>query len=297
VGKNGTTIEREVKLGLVELKHYLSDSPKTVYSAVIAQNRRDERSSNKGKGLKVGSNIVYLQRLEELIKQKYSPYAALQYMRNNGENHGVDICEKTVYNYIEAGHFLGLTNKDLPMKTRKKGKYRRVRTAYNNGKGTSISERPEIVDKRQEKGHWEIDLVVGKRGTSCVCLTLDERVTRKKIVIKLADKSQKSVIGALKKMRKKYRFKTITADNGGEFLDFESIEKWLKCRMYYAHPFSSWERGTNENGNRMLRRFYPKGTDFSEISQDEIDRVTDWINNYPRKILGGMSASMAFQAA
>jgi len=296
LGKHRTTIEREIPLGLVEQEHTWKENY-WVYSAEVAQNRRDERSNNKGKALKIGSNIEFANRIEELIKQKFSPYAALQFIRNNGENYGVDVCEKTLYNYIEAGIFLEITNKDLPMKPNKKGKYKRVRTALNNKKGTSISERPDSANNREEKGHWEIDLVVGKKGTKCVCLTLDERITRKRIVIKLMDKSQQSVISALKRLRKKYKFKTITADNGSEFLDFESIEKWLKCKMYYAHPFSSWERGTNENQNRMLRRFFPKGTDFGNVSQFEIDRATEWINNYPRKIFGGKSANMLFAQA
>ena len=290
--KNRTTISREIEIGKVDLTY---SGGEIEYSAEVAQNKRDYASSKKGKGLKIGNNIAYANRIEELIKQGFSPYAALQFMRNNGEDYGIDICEKTLYNYIESGSvFREITNENLPMKPHRKGKYKRVRVAHNNRKGTSISERPEKVNKRQEFGHWEIDLVVGKSGTKGVFLTLDERQTRKRIVIKLGDRTQKSVIAALKRLRKKYRFKTITADNGSEFLDFKSIEKWLKCKMYYAHPYSSWERGTNENGNRMVRRFYPKGTDLSGISQKDVDRMTEWINDYPRKILGGKSASMVF---
>ncbi|MEG2429027.1 MAG: IS30 family transposase, partial [Oscillospiraceae bacterium] len=92
-------------------------------------------------------------------------------------------------------------------------------------------------------------------------------------------------------------FKTITTDNGCEFLDFEGIEKSLfskksRTKMYFAHPYSSWERGTNENINKMIRRFIPKGVDISAFTENEIQKIQNWINNYPRKILGGKSANM-----
>jgi len=87
-------------------------------------------------------------------------------------------------------------------------------------------------------------------------------------------------------------FKSITADNGSEFLDSEAIKKAAKCdEVYYAHPYSSWERGSNENGNRILRRFIPKGTDIGKLTHSELQRIEDWVNNYPRKILGYKSAN------
>jgi IS30 family transposase len=87
-------------------------------------------------------------------------------------------------------------------------------------------------------------------------------------------------------------FKTITADNGSEFLDSEALKKAAKCtEIYYAHPYSSWERGSNENGNRILRRFVPKGTDIGKLTAKELQRIEDWVNNYPRKIFGYKSAN------
>jgi IS30 family transposase len=294
LGKHRTTIEREIKLGTIDRSY---DGLDDIYSAKHAQIKREFASSNKGRELKIGKNIEFANRIEELIKQKFSPYAALQFMRNNGENYGVDICEKTLYNYINSGVFREITNKNLTYKAKKKRTYKKVRLAKNNQLGESISKRPESVSTREEFGHWEIDLVVGKQGTKAVFLTLDERKTRKRIVIKLENKTQGAVVSALKRLRKKYKFKTITADNGSEFLDFKSIEKWLKCKVYYAHPYASWERGTNENQNRMIRRFYPKGMDLSGVSQEEIDKMTEWINNYPRKIFGGKSANMMYEQA
>ena len=93
-------------------------------------------------------------------------------------------------------------------------------------------------------------------------------------------------------------FKSITADNGSEFLDSKGMQKAAKCdEVYYAHPFSSWERGSNENGNRILRRFLPKGTDFSTLKPRDLKRIEDWVNNYPRKIFGYKTANDMYAAA
>ena len=92
-------------------------------------------------------------------------------------------------------------------------------------------------------------------------------------------------------------FKSITAENGSEFWDGEGIKRAAKCgEVYYAHPFSSWERGSNENGNRMLRRFLPKGTDFNKLRPKKLQRIKDWVNNYPRKIFGYKSANDMYAA-
>lgn len=182
---------------------------------------------------------------------------------------------------------------------RKKRNHRKIReVALNNRGGKSISERPEEINNRSERGDWEIDLVVGKQGTKPAILTLVERKTRKSIYILIKNKTQKEVINAIKKAVKKLKgnfdniFKTITADNGTEFLDSLGIKKAGKCEeVYYAHPYSSWERGSNENGNRMLRRFIPKGTDIGAISEEYLQWIEDWVNNYPRKILGYRTAN------
>jgi IS30 family transposase len=182
---------------------------------------------------------------------------------------------------------------------RKKREYRKVRTvALNNRNGKSITERPKEANERKELGHWEIDLVVGKQGTKPVILTLVERKTRKSLYVLAKNKTQNEVIAAIRKARRRVRgdftdvFKSITADNGSELLDSEAIKKAAKCgEVYYAHPYSSWERGSNENGNRILRRFVPKGTDIGTLTPREMQRIEDWVNNYPRKILGYKTAN------
>ena len=149
-----------------------------------------------------------------------------------------------------------------------------------------------------------MDCVVGNQGGSgAALLVLSERKTREEIIFKMPSKTQYSVIKVIDKLELKYggkfkdKFKTITVDNGSEFLDFKGIEQSIKdtrekrVPVYYAHPYSSWERGTNENTNKLIRRFIPKGTDIGKISKQRIKYIENWINNYPRKIFGYKSAN------
>ena len=149
-----------------------------------------------------------------------------------------------------------------------------------------------------------MDTVVGKKGTSAVLLVLTERKTREEIIRKMKSKSQYCVVKEIDKIErklgsKKFRetFKTITCDNGCENLDYEGIErsvltKQSRTKVYYAHPYSAWERGSNENANKLIRRFIPKGVDIGEFSHERIKMIEHWINNYPRRIFGGMSSNM-----
>ena len=304
------TIEREIKKGLVEQRqhnpNYNKNGPlyitKMVYKADTAQMRHNERAANKGRGLKIGHDHKLANYIEKKIKEeKWSPDAIIGRIKAEGLQFETTICTKTLYNYIDKEIFNEVTNKDLWVKknVNKKRDYKKIRTvALNNKKGKSITERPEKADDRSEKGHWEIDLVIGKKGTKTVILTLVDRKTRKSLYVLVRNKTQKEVIRAIRRVRKRVGgdfskvFKTITADNGSEFLDSEAIKKATNCdEVYYAHPYSSWERGSNENGNRILRRFVPKGTDIGKLTDKELQRIEDWVNNYPRKIHGYRTAN------
>jgi len=145
-------------------------------------------------------------------------------------------------------------------------------------------------------------LCSSRKNSAAVLLVLSERKTREEIILKLPDKTQESVIKAIDELERKYRrkfrekFKTITVDNGTEFLDYRGIEKSKiepgkdRTKVYYAHPYSSWERGTNENINKLIRRFIPKGTDISKVSKAKIKSIERWINEYPRRMFGYRSA-------
>lgn len=304
------TIEREIKVGLVEQRRrnpsYNKYAPQyiieLVYKADKAQAVREERASNKGRSLKIGNDQNLADYIEKKIKEdRWSPDVIIGRLKANGWKYKTTICTKTVYNYIDKGIFREVTNKDLWVKKagKKKRNYKRIRkVALNNRTGKSITERPEEANNRSERGHWEIDLVVGKQGTKAVILTLVERKTRKSLYVLARNKTQKEVIAAIKRARRRVGgdfseiFKTITADNGTEFLNSEGIKKAAGCEeVYYAHPYSSWERGSNENGNRILRRFIPKGIDIGKMTNKELQRIEDWVNNYPRKIHGYKTAN------
>lgn len=305
------TIERELKRGMVEQKH-LNEGPsknideplyitEMVYKADVAQRVHAERCENKGPALKIGYDHKLVEYIENKIKnERWSPDAVIGRIKEEGLEFETSICTKTLYSYIDKEIFAGISNKDLWVKKEGvKRNYKKVRkVALNNKKGKSIEERPDEINDRTEKGHWEIDLVVGKQGTKPVILTLVERKTRRSIYVCVKNKTQKEVVKAIKRARKRVGenfddvFKTITADNGSEFLDSDAMKKAGKCdEIYYAHPYSSYERGSNENGNRMLRRFIPKGTDISKITVKGLQKIEDWVNNYPRKILAYKTAT------
>lgn len=308
------TIERELKLGQVEQQRHNPSNSKDisqpmylvehVYCADTAQRRRRKNAANKGRGVKIGRDHQLANYIEDkIINDSWSPDVVIGRINAEGLEFDTTICTKTLYSYIDKGIFAGISNKNLLIKkNKKKRSYKRIRrVALNNPHGKSITERPEAVNERSEAGHWEIDLVVGKQGTKPAILTLVERKTRKSLYVLIKNKTQKQVILAIKRLKRRIAgnfddvFKSITADNGGEFLDSEGIKKAAKCDdVYYAHPYSSWERGTNENGNRMLRRFIPKGINIGTITVKKLQQIEDWVNNYPRKILGYKTSNEVF---
>jgi len=303
--KHKRTIEREIVRGTVQMMN-TDLSFKKQYCADTAQAVSLRNARNKGAGLKIGHDHKLAQHIEKkIIKEQYSPDAVIGEIVEKGLKLKTSICTKTLYNYIDKEVFAKISNNDLPVKRKpKKGNYHRVRVAHNNIKGTSIEERPKEIETRTEYGHWEMDLVVGKQGGSgAVLLVLTERSTREEIIRKMPDKKQESVQQALdnleRQQKKRFyeRFKTITVDNGSEFLNSKALERSVKepgtqrLKLYYAHPYSSWERGSNENANKLIRRFIPKGTDIGKYKHKDIQRIENWMNNYPRKIHGYKSAN------
>lgn len=294
--KHISSIYREFKRGRYE--HLNTDyTTEERYSPDIAQSKYRENLAAKGADLKIGADLEFAEYIEnKIIKEKYSPAAVLGEIKAKGIVFKTTICVSTCYSYIEKGIFLHLTNKDLPVKGKETSRrYKRVKQKRRSA-GESIENRPEEILKREEFGHWEMDCVEGKKKTKKTLLVLSERKTRDEIVIPIKSKSAECVVSALNKVEKNFRelfpkvFKTITVDNGSEFADVYGMEKSIfggkRTKVYYCHPYNSWERGTNENINKMVRRHYPKGTNFEKYSNKELLSLNDWINNYPRKIFG-----------
>jgi len=304
LGKNKTTIYREIKRGTISLLQ--SDlSRQNKYRADAAQRQCEKRARNKERGLKIGKDKkleTYI--LQKLVNDKYSPDVIIGEIKVKGLKFEGMICTKTLYNYIDAGIFTGISNENLwEKRKRKKRKYRSIRRiSIRNRLCRSIEERPELIERREEYGHWEGDCVKGKIGSKNSLFTLTERKTLEEIIIKLDQATQDNIKKAIDGLEKKYeerfkiKFKSITFDNGSEFLNWKHLELSIldpdkqRTVTYFAHPYSSWERGSNENQNRMIRRFIPKGTDLKNISSEEINRIEKWMNNYPRKKLGYKSA-------
>lgn len=159
----------------------------------------------------------------------------------------------------------------------------------------SIDERPAIVDTRERFGDWEIDTVLGKHGTGAL-VTIAERTSRFYLVKKVTSKSADAVRDATIELLRPYaeHVHTITADNGSEFVGHKAIAEALETEIYFAHPYSSWERGLNENSNGLLRQYIPKGTDLREITEEEVMQAMARLNARPRKCLGFRQPSVIF---
>lgn len=286
------TIYNEIKLGTYIHTHDLYDEKR--YSACKAEQLHKYAQTAKGCPLKIGKDRAYAEYLEKkIIKDRYSPAAALAAARKDGFT--TSVCVTTLYSYIEKRIFLKLSNKHLWVKSKKKERAGAPERRVAHPKLPSIADRPECINERSERGHWEMDLIVGKKGSLPVLLTLTERMTRQELIFKLPNKKAATVRGVFDDLEKripkfKEQFRSITTDNGSEFLVLEELQRSIhggkRFDVWYCHSYSAWEKGTNENHNRMIRRWFPKGTDFSKVTKKQVADIQEWMNNYPRRILG-----------
>jgi len=279
--KRGTT--SQLKTGRKVHQAYFSETGQAVY---------DKNRKSCGAKSKLTTATDFLTLACKLIKKyKWSPDAIVGYAKSLPEwSDQTIVCTKTLYNYIDAG-LLPVRNIDLLVKTRRSLKKKRVRK-HHKVLGESIDNRPEEINNRETFGHWEIDSVLGRKTKDDnAILTLVERKTRYMITLMLDDQTADSVNYVIEKLRHqlgketfRQLFQSITADNGSEFSSLESVLKTTTA-VYFAHPYSSWERGTNERHNGLLRRFVPKGTPISDFSDSFIESVATNINCLPRKLL------------
>jgi IS30 family transposase len=309
--RHRSTIYREQRKGSVKLLGYELEE-KEQYRAEVAQRETEERGRERERGLKIGRDRELEKYIRERIEmQRHSPDAILGGIRQQKLEFERMICTKTLYNYINQGVFAGIGQEQLWEKGRRSRRRRwgvKAKISLNNRLGRSIEERSEKINQREEYGHWEGDTVKGGQGTLSVLLTLTERRSREECILKLDQGTQEAVKAAFDRLEKeqgdsfKRKFKSVTVDNGSEFLNAEAIEKscWdqkrQRTRVYFAHPNSAWERGTNENHNRMIRRFIPKGRDIGVYSEEVIAGIQEWMNNYPRKILGYLTPNQVAAA-
>ena len=202
-----------------------------------------------------------------------------------------NISHQTIYAYIWWDRWNG---GELYKHLRQANKIRRKKYARSDSRGVlrgkrSLEERPMAAINRSRTGHYEIDLMHGKKNKDCI-LTLVDRKSRFLIIKKLKNKSMNEIKSALVPIIHKKNIKTITADNGTEWHAFKDIERLTNVKFYFAKPYHSWERGSNENANGLIRQYIPKGISMKNIDQYICNRIAKRINNRPRKVLQFKSA-------
>jgi IS30 family transposase len=306
--RSPSTILKELERGTVE---QMKSNRKTIsrYFANVGQRvYKENRTKSVAKGVeKYSANFFKMLKLElknsKKIKNKllreHSVDTFVHTYKKKNPTEKVP-CTKTVYNLIEAGK-LDIINLDLPRKVKirpRKSKASRPKGTNKKKLGKSIDERCESVLERKEIGHWEADFVKGKKDKGeAALLTLVERKTRNPIVRKLNNFEASTALEALKKIIEEIgvdHFKSITFDNGSEFSEMKKLEE-LDVEIYFAHAYSSWERGSNENFNGLIREFIPKGISINIYTDEEVQEIQDCLRKRPRRILGYLSSEEAYK--
>lgn len=295
LGRNRSTITREINRGsITQLKKV--NGQKVYYQhyyADAAHNRyRDARETSYYLKLDRVSND-FMTKFIEAMREKPRVHSVDTFVHTYRLQHvdAVVPSTKTLYNYIHQG-LLEIKVIDLPRAVRIRKKFNK-RPSTKKHLGKSIEERPEEINSRSRFGDWEIDSVLGGKtiGEPSI-LTLVERQTRYAVTKKLVEKKAEYVNQAVLECMKLYPIKSITADNGNEFSSLSKIEG---LDVYFAHAYSSYERGTNENFNGLLREFIPKGSSLKKLNPTLLEDYTKAINERPRRIHGYQSAKKLFE--
>lgn len=262
------------------------------YRPAQAQRLSDNRRAAAHKAIKVDDEVRLW--IKRLLRQELSPQQVADYLRAHKK---ISLHHETIYQMVYTDKAKG---GNLYKHLRIASKPYRKRYGHYDRRGrirnrVGIDERPAIVEQRCRIGDWEGDTIVGG-GRKGALLTLVERKTLYTVIIRLvskrADLLANAAIAGMKKLKAK--IKTITFDNGLEFAEHEKMAKKLDADIYFAHPYASWERGTNENTNGLIRQYFPKGTDFNAITDAEIQHVMERLNNRPRKTRGCRSPNELF---
>lgn len=301
LGCSHSTVSRELNRGrVIQRNHDLTEH--LVYLPDVGQRVYTENRSRCGTRFKLAKVSAFLDYAESMLREKkWSPDAIVGEYRINPETAGLPtVCTKTLYSYIDKC-FMETRNIDLLLKVRRKVR-KKVNRANKRILGESIENRPAEISTRETFGHWEIDTVIGRQTQGQSLLTLLERKTRAFLIRPLQEHTEECVGKALAALQNDFGpeftevFKSFTADNGSEFSDLSEQLDRYGSKAYFCHPYSSWEKGSNEKHNSLIRRFLPKGTSFADLSPETIARIENWCNNLPRKILGYLTPLQAFKA-
>ncbi len=294
LGRAPSTISRELRRANMTPMTYRAAAAQRVAAAAAPQARRPRTLAINGR-LRTYVHTRLAQRWspEQIAKRLVAEYPGDLTMR---------ISHETIYTYLYVLP-RGELKRELLAYLRHRRKHRKSRRNTHDRRGIipdmiSIEERPAEVAHRTVPGHWEGDLLLGRRHASALG-TLVERTTRTTLLVPLRAKDATSVRQAFaREMRTlpQQLARSLTYDRGKEMAEHTLFTQQTRVRVFFAHPHSPWERGTNENTNGLIRQFFPKGTDFSTLSHRGIKHVQDLLNGRPRKVLNWRTPSEVFQA-
>ena len=287
LGRHRSTVWRELKRNAAAYDGWYRCA--RAHEKAVARRRRSRRNSQFGR--------EELGRVEELLREEWSPEQVSGYL---GRRRELSISHETIYRHVwkdlKGGGSLHLHLRCARKQCRKR--YGRYDSRGRLAGKRMIGERPEAVERRGRTGHWEIDTVMGESlGESSDCiLTLVERKTGYVLIGKLKARTAAEANRALLALMARHpgRVKTITADNGTEFHWYKQVEAFSPVKFYFATPHHSWERGTNENTNGLIRQYLPKGESMTSVTQSQCDAIAEQLNNRPRKRHGYKTPNECF---
>lgn len=295
LNRNPSSISREINKNI---------PLKRSYKPRLANERALEKRKSRGRKLRLKSEFIRRYAISHL-KDGYSPeqIAGRLHLEYPKESISYEAIYQFIYSHVhrEGRGLMRPGYHDLRPYLKRRHKRRAqkgMRTVQRifKPKGPSIDDRPKEVEKRKVVGHWEGDSMVSRKSTVGLN-TLVERKTGLVFITKISNSTarvtRETVVGRLSVLKEELR-KTLTVDNGHENFEYAEITKELNTKCFFAHPYHSWERGTNENTNGLIRWYFPKGTDFATITDESIKVVEDALNNRPRKRLGWRTPLEAF---
>ncbi|MDR4460263.1 MAG: IS30 family transposase [Nitrospirales bacterium] len=224
-------------------------------------------------------------RVNRLLKEEWSPEQISGWLRTF---QGVLVSPEWIYQHVYRDkHAQGTLYQHLRCQRQRRKRYGTYRRRGHLSNRISIEQRPAVVERRTRLGDWEVDTIIGK-GHQQALVSLTERKSHFSLLAKVVRKSADAVASAVITLLQSLSLPlhTLTSDNGKEFAYHETIAQALKVRFFFAHPYAAWERGLNENTNGLIRQYFPKQRPFQTITQEEIQRVMNKLNNRPRKTLG-----------
>lgn len=287
LGKHPSSISREIRRN--------SNNEDKYNSWLAKRNTKAKRLKANRRFRKLRANKKLKRYIERKLRKYWSPEQIAGRLKFRFGK--TIVCHETIYQFIYK------QREDLKKCLRcQKGKYRRRHgtkkreKAREEGKKKRIDTRPKIVETRERLGDFEGDTIVGKGKKERILTHVDRRsgyLLADKLERGLAEITRKTTVKRFNSLPRTKKF-TVTYDNGVEFSEYELIEREAKVDVYHAYPYHSWERGTNENTNGLLRQFYPKKSSFSEVTQEDLDKVVNLINHRPRKRLGYLTPHEVF---